>query len=366
MKVMQRGALITAIFPVATALCVLVAAMFPPLLFAFDLPSPNPQTSPLIATALPSLRPFTLKLSWIGIVQPQTHVPLTAMIPGRIEAIEIPDETQVEKGVPVMRLGGPKVEEQRTELSVEIGSLKARLALAEKLVEQEKMNIKIRLVTTDKLTTAEVNKVKIAALLSKAEAKRRAFRHHVVIEAPITGIFTKRRVATGQNVAAGQGVGDLVDTAHLRIAASLFAPPGLDLKGKTVHVLGDDGSEMTATITHIFPVADRAGALKVWIQGQQIHANLRPGQDVHGSVTVVTSAQSLGVPLSAVVYDEQERPLLFVAENGSYTLRRIRTGIIQHGWVQVLSGLERDRKVVVHGAYELYNQGFARKFKVQD
>lgn len=74
----------------------------------------------------------------------------------------------------------------------------------------------------------------------------------------------------------------------------------------------------------------------------------------------------LAVPKSAIVYDQQDHPFLFVSKDGIYKRLSIQTGMTQHGWVEILSGLKDDQLVVVKGAYELFYRNFNEMFKVQD
>jgi cobalt-zinc-cadmium efflux system membrane fusion protein len=115
----------------------------------------------------------------------------------------------------------------------------------------------------------------------------------------------------------------------------------------------------------VLPEASGAGATAVWIEGPQIDERLHPGQTVSGDVTL-DIRQALTVPQSAVVYDANEQPYIFVQEDGTYTFRAVRLGLTQGGWVEVLSGLEQGRPVVTQGAYELFYRRFNEQFKVED
>ena len=51
-----------------------------------------PAAQPLITTALPTLRTFTLRVPWIGTVETQASVELTALVAGRVEVINAEDQ----------------------------------------------------------------------------------------------------------------------------------------------------------------------------------------------------------------------------------------------------------------------------------
>ena len=86
--------------------------------------------------------------------------------------------------------------------------------------------------------------------------------------------------------------------------------------------------------------------MTVWIEGSQIDTQLRPGQLVGGTMVVKVRPDTLAVPESAIVYDSQEHPYLFVRQDSSYEPLSIQVGLEQDGWVEVLSGLKQDQIVV--------------------
>ena len=67
-------------------------------------------------------RTFTLRIPWVGTVESQSSVELTALVAGRVETIVAEDQGPVEKGHPVMQLGGPQIEDTRIKLTADIES----------------------------------------------------------------------------------------------------------------------------------------------------------------------------------------------------------------------------------------------------
>ena len=76
--------------------------------------------------------------------------------------------------------------------------------------------------------------------------------------------------------------------------------------------------------------------------------------------------RAVPVPTSAVVRDNEDRPLVFVAAGGTFTRRSVTTGEEGDGWVEITSGLEAGEAVVSRGAYELYWSSFGKEYKVAD
>jgi RND family efflux transporter MFP subunit len=322
--------------------------------------------APLIATAHPQMRPFSQDVPWIGDVESRASVALTAPVAGRVVRITAGDQDRIEKGRPVMRLGGPRIDAQRAVLGAEIKSLASRLRLARQRVERVERSLKARLATGDQAAQARDTQIRLEVRLRQARLSLKTLDDQIRIPAPLSGTFTRRRVSPGQDVTAGQVIGEIIDTGRLRIAAAIFPPPGAVLQDRQVLIqLGRD-RVLTGRVRQVLPRTTASGAVQIWIQGPQIDGQLRPGQTVSGTLAIQTESDALAVPRSAIVYGDGEHPYLFIRKDGAYERLGIQTGQEQGGWVEILSGLKQDQFVVVRGAYELFYRKFDEQFKVQD
>lgn len=326
----------------------------------------SPVPEPLISTAYPDKRTVTHQVPWVGTVESQASVKLTALVAGRVEAIDAEDQRPVKMGQSVIRLGGPQIEDTRARLTAQIESLKIQVQLSQETLVRLEENLKTRLATKDQVAAAQEAKVGLETQLRDAQLNLKTVNRQSHITAPMKGIVTNRRVSVGQDVAAGQVVGDVIDTDRLRIKASLFPPRGLELQGREVVIRSNESQPLTGIVRQVLPLASSTGAVTVWIEGPQIDAQLRPGQSVGGGIVAQSTSGVLAVPESAIVYDAQDHPFLFVGKDGTYERIGIQTGMAQDGWVEIMSGLNEDQSVVVRGAYELFYRKFNEQFKVQD
>ncbi|MGE5190499.1 MAG: efflux RND transporter periplasmic adaptor subunit [Gemmatimonadota bacterium] len=326
----------------------------------------SPTAGSLIGTARPARRTFTLRVHWIGTVESRASVELTALAAGRVVAIDAEDQRHLEKGEPVMRLGGPQIDDTRARLEAEIESLDTQVRLARETVARLDESLATRLATRDQVAAAQDAKVRLETQLRDARLNLKTLDRQSSVTAPMSGIFTNRRVSVGQDVAAGQVVGDVVDTGRLRVKASLFPPRDLGLQGREAVIRLGESRTVAGIVRQVLPTTTSTGAATVWIEGPQINARLHPGQTVGGDIVAESRSGVLAVPESAIVYDDRDRPYLFVGKDGAYERLGIRTGMEQDGWVEVLSGLKEDQPVVVRGAYELFYRKFDERFKVQD
>jgi RND family efflux transporter MFP subunit len=356
---------------IAVVLVVIVAAAGGRLLYRYGGNQPSPAQQPAIATALivtsqPVTRTVSQRVPWVGVVESQALVQLKALQAGRVESIEARDETPVKQSATILQLGGPQTETQRARLQADVESLQSQLGLAGQTVERLKQSLSAQLATAEQLATAQEAQVKLAGELRSAQLALQAFEQQVRITAPLAGVFTRRQVSPGQTVAAGDIIGDIIDPNNLRVVASLFPPQAAALEGREATVRLDATQSLAGTIRRVLPQAGSTGATVVWIEGPQINERLRPGQTVSGEATITARQAALTVPQSAVVYDANEQPHIFIEKDGAYESCPVRLGLTQDGWVEVVSGLEPGRAVVTQGAYELFYRRFNEQFKVED
>jgi RND family efflux transporter MFP subunit len=366
MKIKHSIALILAVVTVSVSLTYWYVKTHMPTGKPYTAVETHSALSALIATSRPEVRAFTLRIPWIGAVEARTSISLSAPAAGSVEAFEVQDQARIEKGGLVVRLGGIRIKGLRARFKAEVESLKSQLELSRQETERLKQNLKAQLSTKNQVAAAQDEQVKIETRLHEARLKLETFENRLRILAPIDGIFTNRRVSAGQNVTAGQIIAEIIDADHLRIAASLFPPRWTELLNKKARIRLDHNQHLIGFVRYILPRAGSTGAVKVWIEGPQIDRQLRPGQTVAGSLDVKVTPGTLAVPASAIVYDAKERSYLFVRKGSDYEVRQVRLGMVQNGWVEVLSGLEKGQLVVTRGAYQLFYRRFYKQFKVQD
>lgn len=333
---------------------------------AFAKDPPAAADAALFATALPERRDFTLRVPWIGTVEPQTAVEVTALTAGRIESIAVADQTRVTAGQLLAKLGGILITEKRTRLNDKIKSLQQRTDLNRQKIARLQKNLQVQLATKDQLTTARDEQDQLTAQLRQAKLDLQTLEKQMTVTAPINGTFTQRKVNTGQEVSAGQTIASIIDTEHLRITASLFPPSGTTLLGKDVSVHMEGNQPLPGKISNVLPEANEIGATLVWIEGPEIDSRLRPGRTVSGQVIAEVRTGSLAVPQRAIVYDNAEHPYVFIQLASGYAARPVKLGLIQGGWVEVIQGLEADQPVVTRGAFELFHRQFNQQFTVPD
>jgi multidrug efflux pump subunit AcrA (membrane-fusion protein) len=368
---------------------------------------PGDRASGALPTARAARRDFALAAPWVGTVESRRSVTVVALQAGRIVSVGAADGAEVAPGDLLFRLAGPAAESRRTTLEQRVASLDERIRTAEETVALRRQALAEQLVRRDELLAAEGELAAVRAERDAARQELDALGSALALQAPIGGTFTGRRVAAGQDVAAGEALGRIVDARHLRVVASLYPPSPAgasdgqgDLEGAPVTFDGfrgaeaDEGSDGgAATIARVLPERGAGGAVTVWIEGGPLDVErtaeapagaLPPwglGETVSGTVRLAGHADAVAVPEAAVVRDEQDRPFVFVprpegdsgsdSDSGSddgpgYDRRAVTTGIEADGWVELTSGLDAGTEVVTEGAYELLFRDFGATYRVPD
>ncbi|MCF6178783.1 MAG: efflux RND transporter periplasmic adaptor subunit [Geopsychrobacter sp.] len=323
--------------------------------------------SPLISLARPELRIFTQQIPFEGQVEAKKTTTLTATLTAQITAIKVEDQARVKEGQLLVLLGGYQVTGERSRLTTEVESLKAQLELVRQTQQRVKKNLQAQLATNDQLVAVQSSLIKIETQWQQTQAKLALFEKSLRITAPISGTFTRRQASVGQRVNAGQLIAEIIDTDQLRIAAFIVPPVGLELQGRVVRIRWDEKQPvMRGIVRRVLPQDSNTGALKIWIEAEQLERRLRPGQTVAGRVMLTARTKSLAIPQSAIIYDSAENPTIFIPSNGDYVPQQIQLGQVDDGWAEVLSGLSTDQTLVTQGAYELFYRKFNEQFKVAD
>lgn len=320
----------------------------------------------LIATATPRRMNFSVAARWVGAVQSVNRVTVPALEAGRVISVQAKDQDPVRKGDRLFTLGGPAIDTRAAALQTSIKVLRQRLAVAKDTLEHRRHALEQKLATQSEVDAARAALLEIQSNLDSTTQSLHALELQTHILAPIDGIFTGRKVSTGQDVAAGTPLADIVDPNNLRIVARVFSSGNVSFEGKPATVELDDATTLSARVVRVLPERTSFGETLVWIGGAAIDRQLKPGQGVQGTILLGVHSNALAVPRNALVYEDDRTPMVFVKEGNEYRQRRVKTGRTSGDWVEIRSGLTGAEQVVTRGAYELHYRDFNKLFKPAD
>ncbi len=174
--------------------------------------------------------------------------------------------------------------------------------------------------------------------------------------APIAGVVTDRQVGPGQYLQSGSStpvytIGDL-STVWLVADVREDDAPLID-RGQRVEVrvpaLPDRVFEATVTAigAAVDPVTHRVPVRATLVNPD---GKLKPGMFASFNIVTSGATRSPAVPEEAVVREGDEARVWVLSGSQTVGLRRIRTGRVHDGMVEVLSGLAAGERVVTRGS----------------
>jgi membrane fusion protein (multidrug efflux system) len=193
-----------------------------------------------------------------------------------------------------------------------------------------------------------------------------------VIRAPFDGVLGLRRVSPGALVSAGQLITTLDDLDQIKVdfeAPSIFLAalrPDLPIEGR-VEAYPDErfSGEIRTINSRVDPVTRMVGVRALMPNENHL---LRPGLLMSIELTKNQRA-SLLIPEGAVV-QRAEKTFVFVVEETEGESRvfekEVKLGTRIPGQVEVISGLNKDAKVVVHGLMQVRSDQRVRVLGVQE
>ncbi|MEQ8200648.1 MAG: efflux RND transporter periplasmic adaptor subunit [Syntrophomonadaceae bacterium] len=167
------------------------------------------------------------------------------------------------------------------------------------------------------------------------------------IRTPIGGVLVTRNVNIGQVVTAGTAVISVVDTATLKLKATISQDQlRLITPGQQMEVTVDSypGIIFKGSVTSIGPMAVSTGQvfpLEVTLTNDK---NLMPGLSAHSALT--SKASGIVIPREAV-RQSGDQSWVFVVEGNIARQREVTTGLSDDRKIVIVSGLSAGERVAI-------------------
>jgi membrane fusion protein, heavy metal efflux system len=191
--------------------------------------------------------------------------------------------------------------------------------------------------------------------IADAEQQNVAIRPELVMRAPLAGVVVQKLVLPGQFIQAGTTAAFVISkTSTVWVQGHVY-----DKDLASVHV-GDRVDERNASFPEVFhgvvsyigdmlDPATRTTPVRIVTQNTNglLKKDLFVDVVIHGR----TARDVLVVPTTAVLYDEQNFPFVYVqAEPGKFAQRLVKIGGQQGDGIEVLDGLKAGEPVVSQGS----------------
>jgi HlyD family secretion protein len=182
--------------------------------------------------------------------------------------------------------------------------------------------------------------------LEAAELKLRYAR----VLAPDDGVITSRTVVVGQVAQAGSEMLRLLRNERIEWRAEIPEGRIRDVHvGQNVHVTTADGSQIIGKVRTVSPTVQpgtRTGLVYVDLPKR---SDARPGMFARGEIEI-SKGTAATLPLASVVVRDGYSYVFVVAADQKVARRRVETGSVRDGRVEIVAGLNPGERVVERGA----------------
>jgi RND family efflux transporter MFP subunit len=290
---------------------------------------------------------------------------ITSLVPGKIERVLVRPGETVAPGQELARVASLELET----LQLSLLQAQAEVDLAHKLVGQRSALDQEGIIAGKTLTEAEAGLAEKSAALEIARQKLSALgldeatiRHvqktaqrlpYASITTPIGGIVTHADVRVGQVVSATQHlyhvvnptalwiVGDVLESdvrflaSGQQVAAGFAALPGEEFRGQIDHLR--------------LKMDPRRRTQGVVVAVENPRGRLRAGMTGRVRISVDVAKKAIACPVDAVIRSRTGEYVLVQRMPGKYENRRVKLGLTEGNFVQVLEGAFPGDQVVVVG-----------------
>lgn len=205
---------------------------------------------------------------------------------------------------------------------------------------------------------AEVAEDEAALQRAQADAKFRkgVFERHILY-APFAGIVSVKLTELGEWVTPGEPVLNLVATGDLRIDFQVSEDylSVIESDTKVTYTLGDSTADSRGgKIATLVPVAD-PGARTFLLKVEPISPDQRmsPGMSARAVLNLDIGRRGMTIPRDAIIKYPDGRDVVWVVQEGEdgevVAEKRVDTGLVFGGMVEVRGGLSLTDRVVVEG-----------------
>ena len=312
-------------------------------------------------------RPLTLTGTIAAV--PNRDVRVSALVPGRIAALNVAEGDVVTAGQLLAQIDDRPYRDQLEQAEAAVAQSKAALENARlSLARNENLfsrGIAARKDVEDARTQASVTEAaERQAEAALSLARRQLSRTEVL--SPIAGFVVRRFVSVGEQVdgTAAQPVAEVADRKEVELLANVPTPYLSKLRAGTELTITSEiapGHALTGRVVALSPAVDaatNAGLARIRIANHD--GLLRLGMFLTAQVPIETHAGALVLPPQAVYRDAEGHPRVFRVEGDAATAVSVTIGIETPERVEITSGVTPGETVILTGGY-----GLGEKSKVR-
>ncbi|WP_425915571.1 efflux RND transporter periplasmic adaptor subunit [Acinetobacter sp. TSRC1-2] len=284
------------------------------------------------------------KTAFTGTLRAVNQSSIQAQVTATATAVNAQVGQAVSKGQVLVRLNNQDNAARLAQTQANLSSTQAQATLAKNMMQRKKRLLDQGFISKVEYEQAAVDYQaqleNVRAQQANVNIAQKAERDGTILS-PISGVITKREVESGQTVAAGQTLFEIVDPNHLEIQAKLPSDMQAALKvgQKIEYTIQGNPAQLTAVLTRISPIADPASRqIEFFATPNETIKSLSIGSFVEGNILSSTQVSGQLIPLN-IIQNLKETPYVWV----------IRQKKIEKVNLVILEQRYRDNLAVVQG-----------------
>jgi HlyD family secretion protein len=307
-----------------------------------------------VSTTSPRAEQFARTVVATGSVYAWQEAVIGSEVGGyRVAAVNVDVGDKVRKGQELVRLSSEMLVAEvaakkaaKAQADAQLITAASNLRRAESLVGSGAVSESERVRLKSEELAAQARVEAAASDLTASELKLRYTR----VVAPDDGVVTSRTVVVGQIAQAGGEMVRLLRQSRVEWRAEVPEGRIREIKaGQDVRVTTADGTDLIGKVRAVAPTIQagtRTGLIYVDLPKSD---NARPGMFARGEIETSRSAAST-LPLASVVVRDGYSYVFVVNDKQGVERRRVETGTVRNGRVEVVSGVQQGERVVERGA----------------
>ncbi|MFZ0213866.1 MAG: efflux RND transporter periplasmic adaptor subunit [Candidatus Acidiferrales bacterium] len=302
---------------------------------------------------------------------PNQDVKLSALVAGRISALNVAEGDLVHHGEVLAEIDSRTYQSQAQQAEAALAQAKATLQNAQQNLARNETLFQRGIVARKDLEDARTQASVAEGAQTQAEAAEQTAKVQIErtrIVSPLNGVVAKRYASVGEQV-DGTGAQPIVEVANIAEVDLTGNLPAAYLGkvhvGETIPITSDafPGKTFAGRVVAISPAVDPAtnvGTIRIRIANRD--GVLRLGMYLTAQVPVQTHANALTVPAEAIYHDESGQTQVYEVSGDTAKAVDVKVGIESNGRAEILDGVKPGDTLILTGGYGL---GDTAKIKVK-
>ncbi len=307
-----------------------------------------------------SLQPLVEMVPVSGSVTTARVATLSAEVEGRVASLPVEEGQQVEQGTLLLALDDELAQRDLDRERAEVARLNSTLEDTRRRLGEARTLIERRSIAASEVRSLEAAVAQADAALAGARAnlqRREAEVRRHQLQAPFSGVISRRLTELGEWVQPGTGVLELMTLQQLR--ADLQVPqryyarvqPGSQVE---LQFEGHPGQRFALPVSARIPLSSQqARTFLLRIELPDDIPGLIPGMSVQGDLLLDQEQQGVAVSRDALLRHADGRVAVWrvVNEQGQWRAReqQVVPGLAFDGLIELREGLQAGEQVVVEG-----------------